>query len=181
MLFQLLVADSCLYHLAVVVASVRSTSCNKFLMVPSTIRPLMIWSWLLFCAHISEQNLQVYTSSLRVMRKSSNNYPSCWTHQWKFRVPLFHWYDHPNNVGWLILIVLLSFIYLSVRPRFCIIASILLEKHSIKNFCLLGRVFQERYKRLQYDSHWVLHVVKSVPLSTCMSRFGKLPFRKRYT
>ena len=71
-----------LYRLAVVVASVKSASCNKSSMVPPSISPSIIWSWIatLLCTGIWEK----LNSSLMVMGKLSNDLPGCWTHQWKF-------------------------------------------------------------------------------------------------
>ena len=58
MLFRLLLAALWLYHLAVVVASVRSASCNISSMVPSFIRPsTMIWSSILYSKNIGGKKL----------------------------------------------------------------------------------------------------------------------------
>ena len=45
----------------------------------------MIWSWMFFGVHLSEQKLQVLASSRKDTRKSSNVSPSCWTRLRKLR------------------------------------------------------------------------------------------------
>ena len=70
--------------------------------------------------------------------------------------------------------------YSSVSPKFCTIDYVSLEKQSIKAFTCLVAHSSDNPDRLQYESHWVHQAVKSNPLSTCKSSFGRSPCRKVY-
>ena len=81
------------------------------------------------------------------------------------------------------MIVQVSHICFSARPRFCVISSVSLTKHNVMTSTCLHMVDASwsSLERLQYESHLVLQVVKSLPLSICRSSFGKLPWTYRST
>ena len=171
---QCLLPASRLRHFVIVVVRVWLVICSKSSTVSPSLRPSIIWSRIFFQAQSSEQNLHILTNSLKAIRKSLNVSPCCCTQRRKFlrsTISLMWpstYHSMASIISWV------SFSCPSVSPRFWTTAAVSCEKHNISAFTCLD-YSSASPKRVQYDSHWIHHAVKSVSLSTYKSSFGKSP------
>jgi len=136
--WQFFFAASQLRYLVTILARVKSLSCSRSSIVSPSFDPSMIWSHIFFSLHTFEQNLQVFDNSRSDMRKSSKASPVCWTLLRKLRL-LTVLFTCLSTYRWRAWITWAASPHAaSLRPRFCTIARVSLEKTQTQCLYLLG-------------------------------------------
>ena len=173
-------AASCARHLVTAVSRVRFFSLSKSSMASPSVRPAMIWSRMFFCVQASSQKLHVFASSRRDTRKSSKVSPSCCIRDRKARLSTDSLICPLTYASIAVTISLILFRWSSVRPKLSTIVRVSLEKHRVRAWTCLSSDWALRPDRLRYACHCFFQALKSVPLSTWRSSFGKSPCLKTY-
>jgi hypothetical protein len=173
-------AASCARHLLTVVSRVRFFSLSKSSTVSPSARPEMIWSRIFFCVQASSQKLQVFASSRRETRKSSKVSPSCCVRDLKARLSTDSLICPLTYASMAVTISLTLFRCSSVRPKLSTMVSVSREKHRVSAWTCFSPSWVFKPDRLKYACHCFFQALKSVPLSTWRSSFGKSPCLKTY-
>ena len=130
---------------------------------------------MLSCIQLSEQNLNVFANSLSDIKNSSNDSFGCCILCQKLRCSTVSFKCPSTYLCIVSIICIASFILASLSLRFCTIATVSLERHSVNTHTCLAVSLLPSPKRLQYASHYVCQASKSVPLLT-----WRLSFRRSF-